>query len=49
MVYNVSFRKQAFNELAKIKELYYSNIKQSIYKLVDTLVRKVTASFIYLL
>lgn len=35
MEYTVVFRKQALKEWVKITEPYYSNIKQSIYKLAN--------------
>lgn len=41
MAYHINFSKQAFKELAKINEPFYSNIKGAIYRLVDTPLRRV--------
>ncbi len=35
MPFTLSFSKQAFKELEKINEPFYTNIKQAIYKLTD--------------
>lgn len=37
MPFTVNFSKQAFKELEKINEPFYSNIKQAIHKLADDL------------
>lgn len=42
MIYSLSFSKQAFKELEKINEPFYSNIKGAILNLTHTLVHKDT-------